>query len=176
MKIRLQQLERAHAQFLLLSQLDQPGRTHTVFKEGDIVLVALSPAEIFSYARVEKNTKITPKFSMPARVVRVASHGKSAIVRHFGSGRTQEVHVQNARFVSLPTCPNLFEQWSQLATTHANGKLTDEDKRAKYVKKFWEEIHEPQVQALQDRRHASSVVECRSNDSRGRLLWFLTES
>jgi len=143
-EIRLQQIERAHAQFLLLSQLDQPGRTHDVFESGDIILVHLSDKELTTYSRNEHDRKITPKFSMPARVTKVWPHQKTAIVRHFGSGRTQEVHIQNARFLTLPSCPILRQQWIQLANTHAQSTITNPQLREAYLNGFWKDVHQPQ--------------------------------
>lgn len=50
-----------------------------------------------SFVRVQGTRKIFPKYSMLARV-----HDFST-VRFFGTGATQEVHIQNARSITLPT-------------------------------------------------------------------------
>lgn len=156
-EIRLQQIERAHAQFVLLSQLDQPGRTHDLFQVGDIVLVNLSESEITRYTRVEGDRKIAPKFSMPARVVQVLHKGKTAVVRHLGSGRTQEVHIQHARFISLPQCPILRQQWIQLAASHAESTLTNPQLRELYVLTFWGDMVEPQRESIKISRPRKRV-------------------
>lgn len=144
-EIRLQQLERAHAQFVHLSQLDQPGRTHDVFEIGNIVLVQLSKKERTAYNRLEHDKKIAPRFSMPARVIQISSNGKTAMVRHFGSGRTQEVHVQHVRFVSLPSCPALRQQWLKIATKHSKSTIDDPILRQRYIDAFWKETTDLQA-------------------------------
>lgn len=145
-EIRLQQTERAHAQFVHLSNLDQVGRTHDLFELNDIVLVSLSDKELTSTARVEKDRKIAPKFSLPARVVQVSKNGKTATVRHFGSGRTQEAHIQNVRFVTLPSCPTLRQQWFSIAAQNAESTISDPARRELYIKTFWKDIIDAQEQ------------------------------
>jgi transposase InsO family protein len=147
-EIRLQQYERAHAQFVFLSQLDQPGRTHDVFEVGDLVLVALPKEEIARNTRREKNFKIAPKFGMPARVIRVSSNRKTAMVRHLGSGRTQEVHIQQARFLSLPACSILQRQWLDVASREAEAVIDHPQKRQQYLSTFWKELTQPQEEGL----------------------------
>jgi transposase InsO family protein len=143
-EIRLQQIERAHAQFVHLSQLDQPGRTHDLFELGDIILAKLSPNERTAYNRFEKDKKIAPKFSMPARVIHVSPNKKSAIIRHFGSGNQQEIHIQHARFITLPTDTTLRRLWNDIATKYASTTLLDPQLRERYIKDFWEELEDLQ--------------------------------
>lgn len=57
-EMRLQQLERAHAQYLHLSQLDQKGRTHDRFELGDLVLVSLIEKDRPEYTRKEGDSTL----------------------------------------------------------------------------------------------------------------------
>ena len=116
------------------------------------MLIQLTDKERSAYARVENDYKIAPKFSMPARVIRVSSNGKTAIIRHFGSGRSQEAHIQQVRFLTLPSCPILRQQWLSFAQRHATRTIDDPAIREQYIKSFWEELQDLQDPILSPMR------------------------
>ena len=82
---------------------------------------------------------------MPARVVRVLFKGKSAIVRHLGSGQTQEVHIDYCRFLSAPENKEMKWEWNRHAESYAKRSYECDQDVQLYLQKFWEDLEEPQL-------------------------------
>lgn len=140
-EIRLQQFERAHALYMLSLQKDAPRRTHHLFELGDLVLCRLDEGDRSEMARFEGARKLVPHWGMPCRVVSVLHKGKTAIVRSLLTSATREVHVQDARFISPPSCPQLRHQWMEMAKIYLERRGIPPSDTSHHLHDLWSELN-----------------------------------
>lgn len=146
--IRLQQFERAHALYQFNLHRDAPRRTHHLFEVGDLVLCHLNSKDRLQMARQEGALKVVPHWGLPCRVISVLYKGKTAIVKSLLTSATREVHVQDARFISPPRCPQLRQQWMEVAAKYLQTIGEPPDSFQKHLDEFWTEIQPGSASSL----------------------------
>jgi hypothetical protein len=105
---------RLRVEYLREKYSEATDRIDKQFKLGDLVLTHLSEEEARKLSVVAGGAKLVPKWSTPARVIKVLSHGKAAIVRNLLSQKTKQIHIQNARFINLPLTETQKEGWEAM--------------------------------------------------------------
>lgn len=125
------------------------GRYDRVFEEGDLVLVRATDHDRLrmAHATGDHRHKLIPKWSVPQRVITVYPGGKKALVRNLLTGFQRIVHIQNARFIAAPTSELQQKEW-ELTLSKPLESMFDGTVREEKLRRFWEQIHYPQVEEL----------------------------
>lgn len=93
--------------------------------------------------------KIQPKWSLPYRVIRTSTDGQTAVVRSLVTHKPRkatlrDVHIDNVRFIRVPTNSHQRELWEQEILAGSNLKdVMDIDRQRELIAEFWERVEEP---------------------------------
>jgi hypothetical protein len=115
------------------------------FEEGQLVLCRAIPLQQLRYKSAFY--KAVPRWTLPFRVVRVLPSKKSAFVRCLLTGKTQEVHIQDVKFISPPQGEVQQHEWHNVVHTEAKSMFEPTVCRD-VIEKFFEAINLPQLEPL----------------------------
>lgn len=88
--------------------------------------------------------KLLPKWSLPHRVVFVREGNKTAVVRCILTSRTQEVHIQNVRFIQGPRSRGQLQEWEEILGKEYKSMHEAKDRERVFLK-HWEQVERPQL-------------------------------
>lgn len=152
--IRSLAAERSYALQRARQLIINQGRRELKFTEGDLILIPLTATE---QRRVNPAAprKLTPKWSLPYRVLDVARLGQACRCRSLVTGRTRRAHISMAKFIQKPRTTVQAFQWEQEIQRFVRGYLgaegpevPDETVR-RYVDGFWHMLALP-VHSLEE--------------------------
>jgi len=140
--LRLDVQLRAHHTRFTANEHRNQGRRDVRFEVGQLVLVEALPTE--ARAHWSSSYKMVPKWSLPARVERVLSQGKAAVVRDLLTSKCREVHLQHIRFILPPEIPLQRQEWSRALKAEAM-TMFDPKVRQSKLQQFFEALDQPQL-------------------------------
>jgi len=161
--LRLELVARANARSRLLLEGRNAIRSDRVFRLHDLVLLRLRPDESASAPPEDYRelSKLRPKWSLPYRVVSVASQGKAATVRSCLTGvpfPVREVHLQNARFINRPLSDSQRASWAVELSKELASSVLDPDQRHQTVAEFFKDVEFGGVDDGEDATTRSPVL------------------
>lgn len=132
-------------------------RIPTEFQLFQLVLVRSTEYDKIKYAHHSNDHKhkLTPKWSLPYRVITVYPGGKKALVRSLITRNERLVHIQDVRFLEPPRSKMQREEWEQILLKDIE-TMFDPQVREEKLKQFWTAIHYPQLDTLPPEATASS--------------------
>lgn len=145
-------------------------QTKLMFKENDLVLVEMPPHQLLKATiRDKTGQKLTPKWSLPARVVKViGDNGTRAITKSLLTNDKAEVHISRARFINPPLTENQQLQWQQYILHEAQNLSTNQFQQQYLVQCFFDTLTQvtgPRVRVsrrLQQNGDAEALQEAKS--------------
>lgn len=144
-EFRLEVQWKAHLQRIKNIEATNCHRIPKEFQLYQLVLVRLTLRDRWQYAHIQGETKqkLIPKWSLPYRVWKVLSQGKSAIVRSLLSADQQVVHLQDVRFLEAPQLEAQREEWTEVINRTCESMFEPEVRQRK-LQEFWENLAHPE--------------------------------
>lgn len=127
------------------------GRIDKGFDVNELVLTRNTPFEISQLAHQLGSRKLTPRWSIPCRIIRVFPGQKKAIARNLISGKLKEVHIQDVRFIAFPQGDEQKQEWEKILV-NAEISLQDPASRDLILNKFWQDLEYPQADNIENPR------------------------
>ena len=78
---------------------------------GDLVLMRRSDYQLTRLSALSESNKLVPKWSTPCRVLQTNQHGTTALCWDPLNRSKHQVHIQNIRFLQVPTNASQREEW-----------------------------------------------------------------
>lgn len=141
---RLEIQWKAYDQRLRANERKNKERTPTEFEQYQLVLVRATDYERLRMAHStgEHKHKLTPKWSLPHRVLIVYPGKKRALVRNLISFQQRVVHIQDVRFLRVPDNKIQRDEWNQIILKSLETMYDPEFRQTK-LEAFWKEVDHP---------------------------------
>lgn len=140
--LRLDVQWQAYQRRLTQNQKRQKDFRPATFELGQLILRPLDPSARLNYTAAFY--KAAPRWSVPARVVRVLGQGQRAMVECLLTQRVHQVHIHDIDFIRPPVHPVQEEEWKAAARMEVKSMM-DLDERDDLVKAFFTRVTMPQA-------------------------------
>ena len=143
--IRLGIMSAAHEQGEVLKKSEIKENSLQI---GDLVLMKIGKREVFDVSIRDYSGKISPKWSVPYRIIEISEDGnnlklKNLVSHRFSRAEIRDAHIRNIRKISAPQSVQQKEIWEACILNVVQKDIQDPMVYRRILNDFWEKLEEP---------------------------------
>ena len=117
-------------------------RIEEEFEENQLILCRALPLDRLRYRSAFH--KAVPRWTLPHRIKRVLGGGKSAIVQCLITGKSRQIHIQDARFINPPQGEVQTGEWKEIIEAES-ATMYNKETCQEIIEQFFDQLQQPQA-------------------------------